>query len=103
MRYCAARCCATWYSVSAYVRFGSSIPVPLDELAICMTGRKWGSQYEFYEHRRVGIQAGLSSAIVEAVATGHRPTDTSSDETEIYDSSPIFSLPTRCQTPRTAP
>jgi hypothetical protein len=32
--------------------FGSSIPVPLNELAICMTGRKWGSQYEFYEHRR---------------------------------------------------
>ena len=71
--------------LGAHVRFGSSIPVPLNELAICMTGRKWGSQYEFYEHRRVGIQAGLSSAILEAVATGHRPTDMSSDETAIYE------------------
>jgi len=43
--------------VGAYVRFGSSIPAPLNELAICMAGRKWGAQYEFYAHRRLGIDA----------------------------------------------
>jgi 4-carboxymuconolactone decarboxylase len=86
MRYCAAPVlCDLVQRLGASVRFGSSIPVPLNELAICMAGRKWGSQYEFYEHRRVGIQAGLSSAILEAVATGHRPTDMSSDETAIYE------------------
>ena len=29
--------------VGAYVRFASSIPAPLNELAICMAGRKWGA------------------------------------------------------------
>jgi 4-carboxymuconolactone decarboxylase len=33
--------------VGAYVRFSSSISAPLNELAICMAGRKWGAQYEF--------------------------------------------------------
>jgi 4-carboxymuconolactone decarboxylase len=58
-RYCAVLCDLV-QRLGAYVRFGSSIPVPLNELAICMAGRKWGSRYEFYQHRRVGIQAGLS-------------------------------------------
>ena len=45
--------------VGAYVRFGTSLPAALNELAICMAGRKWGAQYEFYAHRRLGIEAGV--------------------------------------------
>jgi 4-carboxymuconolactone decarboxylase len=71
--------------VGAYVRFGSSIPASLNELAICMAGRKWGAQYEFYAHRRLGIEAGLSPAILDAVAVGRRPDNMSADETLVYD------------------
>lgn len=71
--------------VGAYVRFGSSIPAPLNELAICMAGRKWGAQYEFYAHRRLGIDAGLNPAILDAVAEGRRPADLSADETLVYE------------------
>lgn len=71
--------------VGAYVRFGSCIPAPLNELAICMAGRKWGAQYEFYAHRRLGIDAGLNPAILDAVALGQRPTDMSGDETLVYE------------------
>jgi 4-carboxymuconolactone decarboxylase len=71
--------------VCAYVRFGSSIPAPLNELAICMAGRKWGAQYEFYAHRRLGIDAGLNPAVLDAVAAGRRPADMSSDETTVYE------------------
>jgi 4-carboxymuconolactone decarboxylase len=71
--------------VGAYVRFGSSISAPLNELAICMAGRKWGAQYEFYAHRRLGIDAGLNPAILDAVALGRRPTDMSEDETTVYE------------------
>jgi 4-carboxymuconolactone decarboxylase len=71
--------------VGAYVRFGSSIPPALNELAICMAGRKWGAQYEFYAHRRLGIDAGLNPAILDAVAAGRRPADMSGDETIVYE------------------
>src|SRR5271155_2011211 len=71
--------------VGAYVRFGSSIPAPLNELAICMAGRKWGAQYEFYAHRRLGIEAGLNPAILDAIAAGRRPADLSGDETLVYE------------------
>jgi 4-carboxymuconolactone decarboxylase len=71
--------------VGAHVRFGSAIPAPLNELAICMAGRKWGAQYEFYAHRRLGIEAGLNPSILDAVAAGHRPADMSGDETLVYE------------------
>ena len=71
--------------VGAYVRFGSSIPAPLNELAICMAGRTWGAQYEFYAHRRIGIDAGLPPAILDAVAEGRRPDGMSADEAMVYN------------------
>jgi 4-carboxymuconolactone decarboxylase len=71
--------------VGAYVRFASSIPAPLNELAICMAGRKWSAQYEFYAHRRLAIDAGLSPAIADAIAAGRRPDGMSDDETTVYD------------------
>jgi 4-carboxymuconolactone decarboxylase len=71
--------------VGAYVRFGSSIPAPLNELAICMAGRTWTAQYEFYAHRRLGIDAGLNPAILDAVAAGRRPEGMSKDETIVYE------------------
>jgi len=71
--------------VGAYVRFGSSIPAPLNELAICMAGRKWTAQYEFYAHRKLGIDAGLAPAILDAVAVGRRPEAMSGDETIVYE------------------
>ena len=71
--------------VGAYVRYASSIPAPLNELAICMAGRKWGAQYEFYAHRKLGIDAGLAPAILDAVAEGRRPGDMTADEAMVYD------------------
>ena len=71
--------------VGAYVRYGSSIPAALNELAICMAGRKWTAQYEFYAHRQLGIAAGLNPAILDAVADGTTPANMSADETMVYN------------------
>jgi 4-carboxymuconolactone decarboxylase len=71
--------------VGAYVRFGSSIPAALNELAICMAGRKWTAQYEFYAHRKLAIEAGLNPAILDAVAEGRRPDSMSADETLVFE------------------
>ncbi len=71
--------------VGAYVRYGTSLPQRLNELAICMAGRKWTAQYEFYAHRRLGIQAGLKPEILDAVAAGRRPDGMDADEASVYD------------------
>jgi len=72
-------------ALGAYLRFKSSIPHKLNELAILMTGRFWNAQYEWYAHHKLALEAGLSPAIIEAVAVGKRPADMQSDEAVIYD------------------
>ena len=66
--------------VGAYVRFTSSLPAQLNELAICIAGRNWTAQYEFYAHRRLALAAGLAAAIADAVAEGRRPEGMSGDD-----------------------
>lgn len=70
--------------VGAYVRYSTSIPSDLNELAICMAGRKWTAQYEFYAHRTLGIDAGLPAAVLDAVANGTTPTNMSTDVSLVY-------------------
>jgi 4-carboxymuconolactone decarboxylase len=71
--------------VGAYVRYSSAIPARLNEMAIIMAGRKWTAQYEFYAHRKLAIEAGLKTAICDAIAAGTRPAAMQDDEAEVYD------------------
>ncbi len=71
--------------VGEYVRFKSSIPARLNELAIIIAGRRWTAQYQFYAHRRLALQAGLKPEIADAIAEGRRPDSMQDDETIVYD------------------
>jgi 4-carboxymuconolactone decarboxylase len=71
--------------LGAFVRFGTSIPPRLNEMAIIMAGRKWTAQYEFYAHRRLALEAGLSPAIADAIAANQRPASLAKDEETVYD------------------
>lgn len=71
--------------VGEYVRFQTTIPAPLNELAILITGRFWNAQFEFWAHSRLARTAGLPDAIIDAVAEGRRPSPMSGDERIVYD------------------
>jgi len=69
----------------ASMRFHSSMPPKLNELAIIITARHWTSQYEWYAHRRAAANAGLNESIIQAIATGKRPTGMQPDEEAVYN------------------
>jgi 4-carboxymuconolactone decarboxylase len=71
--------------VGAHIRFKSSIPAPLNELAIILAGRKWNSQVEFWAHRGMGLEAGMRPEVADAVAAGRRPDPITPDEAIVYD------------------
>jgi 4-carboxymuconolactone decarboxylase len=71
--------------LGAYLRFHSSMPKKLNEFAIILTGRYMTSQYEFFAHRPLAIQAGLSEATANSVADGKRPSKMDSDEEALYN------------------
>lgn len=69
----------------AQMRFHSSLPKKLNEFAIIITARYWTAQFEWYAHHRAALQAGLSPAIIDAVATGKRPASMQPDEEALYN------------------
>ncbi|HXN44266.1 MAG TPA: carboxymuconolactone decarboxylase family protein [Xanthobacteraceae bacterium] len=72
-------------AIGAYVRFRTSIPHKLNELAILMTGRHWNAQYEWYAHKRIALEAGLSPAVIADIAAGKRPANMPPDEEIVYN------------------
>ena len=69
----------------AQMRYHSSIPRKLNEFAILITARALNVQYEWAAHHKNALQAGLSPAIIDAVAVGKRPPTMQPDEEIIYN------------------
>ena len=67
------------------VRFHMSVPDKLKELAIILTARYWGAQFEWLAHHRAAVQAGFSEENVKAIAEGRRPVGMSADEEAVYN------------------
>jgi 4-carboxymuconolactone decarboxylase len=69
----------------AYLRFHSSVPRKLNELAIIITARFWDAQFEWYAHHRYALEAGVSPATADAIAAKKRPASMQPDEEAVYD------------------
>ena len=67
-----------------YLRFNSSIPTALNELAILVTAREWSAQYEWYAHHLLALKAGLPQAIAEAIAEGRKPDGMDADQAMVW-------------------
>jgi len=75
----------TAQKLGEYLRFHTSVPRRLNEMAILMTARSWSSQYEWYAHRTLALAAGLSAAVADDIQAGRRPARMQADETVVYD------------------
>ena len=67
-----------------YLRFNSTIPTALNELAILVTAREWSAQYEWYAHHLLAMKAGLPPAIAQAVAEGRMPAGMDEDQRIVW-------------------
>lgn len=68
-----------------YLRFNTSVPRRLNEMAILIQARLWTAQYEWWAHHPLALKAGLAPAIAEALKAGRRPDGMQPDEAAIYD------------------
>src|SRR5579862_7200680 len=63
----------------------SALSAKLTELAILIAARNWTNYYEWNSHSQEAVTAGLSAAIIAAVAAGRRPEKMPEDEEILYD------------------
>jgi 4-carboxymuconolactone decarboxylase len=69
-----------------HLRYGSTLPPSLIELAILVTARHWDCQYEWFAHERVArTRTDLPDAVIRAVQAGLIPETMSDDERVVHD------------------
>jgi 4-carboxymuconolactone decarboxylase len=68
-----------------YIRFGCKLDPRIKTLASLITIRHWTNQYAWPGHTRQARKAGLSPAIIDAIAEGRRPIAMADDEEIVFD------------------
>ncbi len=71
--------------VGEHLRFHSSLPRDLNEMAILIAARRWTAQYEWHAHRGLALAAGLDLAIADAIALGERPAGLEPDAEAVFE------------------
>lgn len=76
--------CDAAQRMGAEVRFRSSIPAALNEMAILVVAARWKAQFEWHAHRELAMSAGLDASVADAIAEGARPV-LDADGAAVYD------------------
>src|SRR5579859_1891228 len=76
--------CGLASQLGEHLRWGTSLPDRLSELAIITTARFWRAQYKWYAHAPLAEKAGVPAAAIEAIRTGGTQQYAAHEETLIY-------------------
>ena len=74
-----------YLGMTDYLRFETSLPHRLNELAILIEARLWDAQYEWWAHYPIALRAGVPQAVADDIRDGRRPTSMQPDEEVVYD------------------
>src|ERR1700751_5509274 len=72
--------CRHLQRLGEYLRWGSSLPPALSELAICLTARSLRANYEWHAHAPLAVEAGVPANAIEAIRTGAPPEFANKDQ-----------------------
>jgi 4-carboxymuconolactone decarboxylase len=76
--------CELASQLGEHLRWGTSLPDRLSELAIIATARFWRAQYEWHAHAPLAAKAGVPAAAIEAIRKGGEPQFAAPDEALLW-------------------
>ena len=59
--------------LGAAIRYQTSLPADVLEVAICTMGGHWRANFEFWAHARLAKNAGVSEGAIDAIRDGEQP------------------------------
>ena len=71
--------------LGAVLRFDTSFPAKLSEIAILVTARHWTAHYEWYAHKRLALKGGMDPNIIEDIRNRRTPRFDDPKGQMIYD------------------
>ena len=75
----------SWQALGQVLRYETSLPPNLNELAILVSARHWNSELEWTIHASAARKAGLDEPIIEAIRVCEMPAFGHEEEREIYE------------------
>jgi 4-carboxymuconolactone decarboxylase len=72
-------------ALGKFVRFDSSIPPQLRDLAILVTARHWDSSYMWHSYSKRATEGGIANDVISAIAERRKPPFSRSEDQAVYD------------------
>lgn len=74
-----------WQQFGEILRYRTSLPARLTELAILVTARRWNSELEWVIHAKAATEAGLPANVIEAIRSGEAPEFADPEDAAVYE------------------
>lgn len=74
-----------WQQIGELLRYRTTLPLRLSELAILVTACDQRCDYQWTAHEPVAAKAGLALDVIAAIRARQRPAFTAADESAVYD------------------
>ncbi len=74
-----------WQQLGALLRYKTSLPQRLKEIAILVTARRWNAELEWQIHEDEARTAGVPDDLIDAIRTARLPTFATEDDHAIYE------------------
>jgi 4-carboxymuconolactone decarboxylase len=71
--------------LGAFLRYDTTLTPALSELAILVTARHWTAHFEWYAHKKMALDGGLSPAIIDDIKNRRTPSFDDPKARVIYD------------------
>lgn len=67
------------------LRWKSTLPPQLIELAVLICARRWACQHEWFMHEKLAREAKLDPGIIDSLSRNERPKNLSADQASVHD------------------
>jgi 4-carboxymuconolactone decarboxylase len=74
-----------WQQLGELLRYRTTLPPRLSEIAILVTAQRWRCQLEWHLHKGFALAAQVPRAVVDDIHAGRRPTSAEPQELAVYD------------------
>jgi 4-carboxymuconolactone decarboxylase len=74
-----------WQQLGELLRYRTSLPPRISEIAVLVTARRWNCQVEWHMHSIAAAQAGIAAGVIDDIKHGSRPAAADSQALAVYD------------------
>jgi len=74
-----------WQQLGELLRYRTTLPPHISEIAVLVTARRWNSQVEWHMHAIAAANAGIAADVIEDIKQHRRPLKADAETLAVHD------------------